>query len=262
MKKSKTYEHVKFSVRVLRRAVDKFKALNKSSAFKLSPGTVGYKNENWSFDEIEEFYSRYSQDDVDWVDFSFFAHATDGALFLSLAGGESRVSVFSPTRADIETIFGVFEEAQSEDRQAIERPATEKPRIFIGHGRNNAWQKLKSHLQDKHDLEVIAYETGARAGHTIRDILESMSEDSSLALLVLTGEDKTKDGVRARQNVIHECGLFQGRLGFDRAIMLVESGVELASNFDGIQQLRFKKGRITEVFGDVVATIRREFGPV
>ena len=89
-----------------------------------------------------------------------------------------------------------------------------------------------------------------------------MSRKASLALLVLTGEDKTEDGIRARQNVIHECGLFQGRLGFDRAILLVEEGIELASNFDGIQQLRFKKGRITEVFGDVIATIRREFGPI
>ena len=97
----------------------------------------------------------------------------------------------------------------------------------------------------------------------MRDILDSMSEDSSMALLVLTGEDKTQEGLmRARQNVIHECGLFQGRLGFDRAILLVEKGVELASNFDGIQQLRFNKGRIQEVFGDVIATIRREFGPI
>ena len=108
----------------------------------------------------------------------------------------------------------------------------------------------------------MAYETGARAGHTIRDILGAMSEEASFALLVLTGEDQADHGLRARQNVVHECGLFQGRLGFDRAILLVEEGVELASNFDGIQQLRFSKGRIAEVFGDVIATLRREFGPI
>jgi predicted nucleotide-binding protein len=89
-----------------------------------------------------------------------------------------------------------------------------------------------------------------------------MAKQSSFALLVLTGEDKSELGVRARQNVIHECGLFQGRLGFDRAILIVENGIEMASNFDGIQQLRFDKGRIGEVFGDVVATLRREFGPI
>lgn len=107
---------------------------------------------------------------------------------------------------------------------------------------------------------MICYESGARAGHTIRDILEDMSDDASIAFLVLTGEDKTDDNqLRARQNVIHECGLFQGKLGFDRGVMIVEEGVQLASNFDGIQQIRFRKGRIQETFGDVVATVRREF---
>lgn len=157
-------------------------------------------------------------------------------------------------------VFSVFEEAGPED--ITELLPDDEIKIFIGHGRDVQWEKLKTHLQDKHRLEIIAYETGARAGHAIRDILEDMSDQASFALLVLTGEDRTESGIRARQNVIHECGLFQGKLGFDRAILLVEQGVELASNFDGIQQLRFEKGRISEVFGDVIATLRREFGPL
>ena len=37
------------------------------------------------------------------------------------------------------------------------------------------------------------------------------------------GEDEHKDGsVHPRENVIHEAGLFQGRLGFPRAIVLLE----------------------------------------
>ena len=59
--------------------------------------------------------------------------------------------------------------------------------------------------------------------------------------------------------VIHELGLFQGRLGFTRAIVLLEEGVKEFSNILGINQLRFAKGRIKETFGDVLATIRREF---
>jgi predicted nucleotide-binding protein len=177
--------------------------------------------------------------------------------------GETDVIVSSDSRASIESIFSIFEEAPQQDK--VSTASTKAKRaitIFIGHGRNNEWSKLSSHLQDKHKVNVISYETGARAGHTIRDILDSMAEEASLALLVLTGEDKTQTGMRARQNVIHECGLFQGRLGFDRAVMVVEKGIELASNFDGIQQLRFRKGHISEIFGDVIATIRREFGPI
>ena len=79
-------------------------------------------------------------------------------------------------------------------------------------------------------------------------------------MLVLTGEDETSDGkMRARQNVIHETGLFQGRLGFSKTIVLVEEDVEEFSNIKGIEQIRFSKGNIKETFGDVLATIKREF---
>jgi len=131
--------------------------------------------------------------------------------------------------------------------------------IFIGHGRSDAWQQLANHLRDKHDLDVIAYESGARAGHSIRDILEEMLDNSSMAFLVHTGEDETADGqLRARQNVVHETGLFQGRLGFPKAVVLLEEGVEDFSNLAGVQYIPFIKGHINGIFGEVLATIRRE----
>jgi predicted nucleotide-binding protein len=87
-----------------------------------------------------------------------------------------------------------------------------------------------------------------------------MLSKSSFAILVITGEDDTGAGkVRARQNVVHEAGLFQGKLGFQRAIVLLEEGVEEFSNMQGIEYIPFKKGAIKETFGDVLATLRREF---
>jgi predicted nucleotide-binding protein len=55
-------------------------------------------------------------------------------------------------------------------------------------------------------------------------------------------------------------GLFQGKLGFSRAIAVVEEGVELFSNLDGIQQVRFPPGQIRATFGEILGTLRREFG--
>ena len=121
------------------------------------------------------------------------------------------------------------------------------------------WRDLKDHLHDKHEYDVQAYEIGSRAGHTIRDILEEMLDKSTCAFLVLTGEDETADGkLLARQNVVHETGLFQGRLGFGRAIVLLEEGTEEFSNIAGIQQMRFSKANIKETFGDVLAWIIHE----
>lgn len=89
-----------------------------------------------------------------------------------------------------------------------------------------------------------------------------MLNASSFALPVLTGENQKTDGEwHARQNVVHELGLFQGRLGFTRAIALLENGVKEFSNILGVNQTRFSTGNIRETFGDVVATICREFAP-
>jgi len=96
--------------------------------------------------------------------------------------------------------------------------------------------------------------------HAIRDILEEMLTRSSFAILVMTGEDETSDGnFRARQNVIHEAGLFQGRLGFNKAIVLLEEDTEEFSNIHGIEQIRFKKENIKETFGEILAVLKREF---
>ncbi len=69
----------------------------------------------------------------------------------------------------------------------------------------------------------------------------------------MTGEDETKDNeLQPRLNVVHELGLFQGRLGFRRAIMLLEDGTQGFSNMQGVEQIRFSKGNIKETFGDVL----------
>jgi predicted nucleotide-binding protein len=87
-----------------------------------------------------------------------------------------------------------------------------------------------------------------------------MLHRTSFALLVLTAEDEHADGsLHARQNVVHEAGLFQGRLGFSRAVLLLEDGCDEFTNIHGVQQIRFSKGNIKETFGDVLATLRREF---
>jgi hypothetical protein len=65
--------------------------------------------------------------------------------------------------------------------------------------------------------------------------------------------------IHARENVIHELGLFQGRLGFKRAIVCMEDGVEEFSNIRRMDQIRFPKGRIRETYGEILATIKREF---
>jgi predicted nucleotide-binding protein len=59
-------------------------------------------------------------------------------------------------------------------------------------------------------------------------------------------------------NVVHEAGLFQGRLGFSRAIILLEDGCKEFSNINGLGQIRFPKGNIKATFEEIRQVLERE----
>lgn len=263
MRKDKTYAETRFSADVLKESAMALRAVAARSKTELNnySFSVQHDDSKWKYDTFEEFLADYRKFQGPAY-FNIYGSKHD--LDVSVFPRQTTVGVKAPSRADIETVFDVFEKHLADSKLspiAMAAPAKAQPIVFIGHGRSTLWRDLKDHLQDKHEIKVAAYETGARAGHTIRDILEELVSKSSFALLVLTGEDEQSDGtLRARQNVIHEVGLFQGRLGFSRAIILLEDGTEEFSNVHGIQQVRFGKGNIRETFGEVLATLRREFG--
>jgi hypothetical protein len=124
-----------------------------------------------------------------------------------------------------------------------------RPRVFIGHGKSLLWLEVRDFVRDRLQLDWDEFDRVPVAGHTVTERLSQMLDQAQLALLVLTGDDELRDGkVQARQNVVHEVGLFQGRLGFDRAIVLIEEGCEEFANLAGLVQLRFPKGNVAAVF--------------
>ena len=86
-----------------------------------------------------------------------------------------------------------------------------------------------------------------------------MLESSRFAFLVMTGDDEGPDGTKhARPNVIHEVGLFQGRLGRGRAIVLLEKGGEDFSNIHGLTYIGFPNGGISTCFEEIRQVLERE----
>lgn len=129
--------------------------------------------------------------------------------------------------------------------------------VFIGHGRSKLWARLQVFLKDELKLETVCYESEPRVGESIVPILEKMLTQATFAVFVLTAEDQMEEGqARARQNVIHEAGLFQGRLGFDKALLLVQKGLESFSNIDGLQYIPFSKENIEETFYQLQRTLK------
>lgn len=269
MRKERKFPSIAFSEKVIRLASDNFTALTScehSECLLNYTYIIGSGNIEWSYDSREEFLASYRVIDFSRDYFLIYGINTicktyGSYLKLEIKGSShsTTVVVAAKERSEIEAVHSVFENASSEDRKPLEESKL-KPVVFIGHGRSLLWRELKDHLQDMHGYSVEAYEVGARAGHNIRDILDSMLDNSSFAFLVMTAEDEMSDGTyQPRMNVVHELGLFQGRLGWPRGIMLLEEGAEDFSNMAGIHQLRFSQGNIKEIFGDVLATLKREF---
>jgi predicted nucleotide-binding protein len=160
----------------------------------------------------------------------------------------------------------MIEEIEADHTEAAIAASVEKPNlfegkpcIFIGHGRSPLWARLKLFLQEDLGLRTECYESESRVGESIVPILEGMLEKADFAVLILTAEDETASGsMRARQNVIHEVGLFQSKLGFKRAILLKQEGVEDFTNIAGLQYIPFPDNNIEQSFYLLQRTLKKE----
>ena len=132
-------------------------------------------------------------------------------------------------------------------------------RVFIGHGRSQCWRDLKEFLSVRLRLACDDFNRVPTAGLTIPERLKEMLDQASIAFLVMTAEDEQVDGtLHPRMNVIHEVGLFQGKLGLKKAIVLLEDGCEKFSNIHGLVEIRFPKGDIRATFEEIREVMERE----
>lgn len=120
-------------------------------------------------------------------------------------------------------ITGRFVRAQESQRRGGALPRG----VFIAHGGNPQWRAVKAFVEDEMRLPVHSFESGVWGSTQVTEALNHILERCGFAVCVLTAEDLSADGRwRARQNVVHEVGLFQGRYGFDRVVLLVEEGID------------------------------------
>lgn len=132
-------------------------------------------------------------------------------------------------------------------------------RVFIGHGRSLVWHQLRDLLRDRLHLQWEEYNRTPTAGYARTERLTEMLDSAAFAFVVLTAEDEHADStIHARENVIHEAGLFQGSLGFRRAIVLLEEDCAEFSNIAGLEQIRFPKGNIDAKSEEIRRVLERE----
>ncbi len=132
-------------------------------------------------------------------------------------------------------------------------------RVFIGHGQSPIWRELKDFMADRLALPWDEFNREAVAGIATFERISNMLDAASFAFLIMTAEDQHSDSTtHARQNVVHEVGLFQGKLGPRKAIILLEEGCQEFTNIVGLSQIRFPRGRISAVFEEIRRVLERE----
>ena len=141
-------------------------------------------------------------------------------------------------------------------------------KVFIGHGSSLVWRELKDFLENTLRLQVDEFNSVPTAGIANKERLLEMMDEAAFAFLVMTGDDEFRvvtgeDGqpdtrLYPRLNVVHEAGLFQGRLGFERAIVLLEEGCEEFSNIEGVTHIPFPRDTIRAAYEEIRLVLERE----
>ncbi|MFK5979929.1 MAG: nucleotide-binding protein [Rhizobiaceae bacterium] len=138
-------------------------------------------------------------------------------------------------------------------------PTDTANKIFIGHGRSELWRVLKDFVSDRLKLDYEEFNRFPTPGMGTQERISEMLNGCGFAFVILTGEDVHGDEtLHARENVVHEAGLFQGRLGWRKAIILLEDDCQEFSNIVGLGQIRFPKGDIEACFEKVRGVLERE----
>jgi len=125
-----------------------------------------------------------------------------------------------------------------------------KSRVFISHGRSGEWNKVQNFLEKDLEIPTLELAQQPNLGRTVLQKLEEESSKCSIAVIVMTGEDLTNDGeIRARENVMHEIGYFQGKFGLQNVVLLHEQGVNIPSNIHGLVYIGFPKDTAEAALG-------------
>jgi predicted nucleotide-binding protein len=156
-------------------------------------------------------------------------------------------------RRDLEYIF----ELLAASRMAESSPVTRPRRIFISHGRSNDWREVQAHIDRDLGIATLELAQEPNRGRTVLQKLTEESDRCGYAVVVMTGDDELAgDAPRARQNVVHEIGFFQGKFGLPSVCLLYEEGTDIPSNIHGLVYIPYPKGLVSVAFGTLDRELR------
>lgn len=159
---------------------------------------------------------------------------------------------------DLEYIFEVRANSELTSKQENIIVQENKPsRIFISHGRSPDWREVQSYIEKDLRIDTLELAQEPNRGRTVLQKLDDESKKCSLAVVVMTGDDQVDGGApRARENVLHEIGFFQGKFGLESICLLHEEGTNIPSNIHGLVYIPFPKGLVSAGFSVLARELR------
>ncbi len=121
-------------------------------------------------------------------------------------------------------------------------------KIFIGSSREakELMDDIALYLEEL-DCEVVKWDspTTFKPGEYTLEALNRINEQVDAAIFLLTADDKVwyrgQETIQPRDNVIFEFGLFCGKHGIKRTIMVKKGDIKMAADFNGITFIDYSK---------------------
>lgn len=132
-------------------------------------------------------------------------------------------------------------------RRAVMGKETSFPtKVWIVHGHSADWKVLKKMLQELGVQEVDEFNEKPVEGTTVVSRWQEMAGQARFAFALLTPDDQIEGRKEwnPRLNVAHEIGLCHAHLGLKSTAILVEKGVTVFSNIQGIVHLEYAPGEL------------------
>lgn len=143
-----------------------------------------------------------------------------------------------------------------------ERPATTKlasRAIVVGHGKSALWKPLRERIAEQFPVPCHGFQQVPLPGLGTMAAMQEVMPKTQFAILVLTREDIEAEGELAAQlNVVRLAGLFQGRLGFTRVLLMLEECATVLPGVNDLPRLVFPEGNILGAWEKVRAILENE----
>lgn len=160
-----------------------------------------------------------------------------------------------------------LEKKDEESRRTTELRARSAPKpggpgIALGHGKSGLWRLLRDRMAADFPVPCHGFQQVPLPGlGTMAAMLEVLPR-ARFAILMLTREDVACEGEPAASlNVARLAGLFQGRLGFSKVLLLTEEGGPALPGVNDLPRLVFPAGDPVAIWPEARAILESELPP-